>query len=261
MQETVIILSYHMTAVTTKSTNFKSSPYRVTREEVVVRLDTSELNHTKLHYKVIDQLLSLRLSKSTLLEISLDVDIKECRYTTNGHSSTVLRLDSSQVTEVQPLNSFLSVASWLRDVIAVSCSHRLHLLQSLDLFSNFLTKTDNIICHLTVTNVCLIVFLLLDEVINTVQSYTTVIADDTSTTVCIRKTSQDLIMTSNLHLWSICIENCLVVSLMIIGEDLVQQRIWLIAIHLTRLLSHLDTTIRHESSLQRLISLQTNDLL
>jgi len=36
---------------------------------------------------VIDKLLSLSLCKLTSLNISLDIDIKECRYTSYGHSS------------------------------------------------------------------------------------------------------------------------------------------------------------------------------
>ncbi len=66
-----------MTSVTTKSTDFKGSPYGITGEEVVIGLDTSELNHTELHYHVVNQFLRLGLGKSTFLQVTLDIDIEE----------------------------------------------------------------------------------------------------------------------------------------------------------------------------------------
>ena len=69
MQESVIVLGYHVTSVNTDTTNFKCSPNRVTGEQLVVGLDTSELNHTELHNYMIDELLSLLLCKDTGLHI------------------------------------------------------------------------------------------------------------------------------------------------------------------------------------------------
>ena len=56
-------------------------------------------------------------------------------------------------------------------------------------------------------------------------------------------------MTSNLHLIGISIKYCLVVSLVILIEDLVILFIYFVAIGACSLLSHFDTTIRHECSL------------
>ena len=67
--------------------------------------------------------------------------------------------------------------------------------------------------------------------------------------------------TSQTHLWGISIKYSLIVSLVILGKNLMESCTWLIAIVGAGLLSHLDTAIRHESSLQRLVSLETNNLL
>src|SRR5699024_11868647 len=73
-----------------------------------------------------------------------DVPIQEGGGTNEGHCSTVLRLNSSQVAEVSPLDSFLSVGSRTRDVVAVFRSHFFHLTQSAVLFSDFFAQTDSL---------------------------------------------------------------------------------------------------------------------
>ena len=94
MQDTIIVLSNHGTSVYAKTSDSQSSPYRVTREQLVVRLNTSELNHTQLHYEVVNDLLSLSLVDNAILKVSLHININESGYTSDGHCSTVLSLDS-----------------------------------------------------------------------------------------------------------------------------------------------------------------------
>ena len=198
---------------------------------------------------MVDELLSLLLGKGTVLKISLDIDIKEGRDTTNAHCSTVLGLNCCKVSKVQPLNCFLCVLSRLRNVIAVGLSHNLHLFQSLDLHGQLFSLTNYIINHGAISAVSEVVLLLLDQEIDTVQSNTTVVAYDTSTTIGIRKSGNDLVVTSFLHLWSVSIKYALVMSAGVLGEDLVQFRIRLVTVVLASLLSHLDTAVRHECSL------------
>ena len=108
---------------------------------------------------------------------------------------------------------------------------------------------------------CKICFFLLDQIIDTIQSNTTIVADDTSSSVGIRKSGDDLIVTCFLHLRSIDVKHCLVVCFMIFGEDLMQFRARSISVSRTCLLSHLDTAVRHKRSLQRLVCLKSDDLL
>ena len=100
--------------------------------------------------------------------------------------------------------------------------------------------------------VLLILRLLLDEVIDTVEGNSSVVTYDTSASVCI---------TGNLHLIRISIKYCLIVSLVILIEDLVVLVIYMIAVLLCSFLSHLDATIRHECPLKRFVCLKTYDLL
>ena len=50
-------------------------------------------------------------------------------------------------------------------------------------------------------------------------------------------------------------------SLVVLCKDLVELCVWLVAVHLAALLCHADSTERHESPLQRLVCLETNNLL
>ena len=133
-----------MTAIHSDTTNFQSSPYRVTGEQLVVRRNTSELNHSELEYEVVDELLSLSLSQSAVIDVTLDIDIEECRDTSDGHCSAVLGLDSSQIAEVCPLNSLACVCSRLGDIAAVGSSHNLHLLECADLVSQLRFEGEDV---------------------------------------------------------------------------------------------------------------------
>ena len=260
VQETEVVLGNHGTAVLTLTADGQCSPYRVAGEQLVVGRNTSELNHSELEYEVVDELLSLSLSQSAVVDVTLDIDIEECRDTADGHCSAVLGLDSSQIAEVCPLNSLACVCSRLGDIAAAG-THNLHLLECADLVSQLFTLTDNGISHLTVAAVSKVVLLCFYKSVDTVEGDTSVVAYDTAAAVCIRKTGDDLVLSYSAHLGSVSVEYALVVSLVIFCEDLVQLRIRCVTVSCASLFSHLDAAVGHECSLEGLISLKTNDLL
>ena len=128
MQETVIRLCNHMTAIHTDTTNLKGSPGRVTGEELVVGRDTCELNHAEFHRHMVDDLLCLGFCQHAVFQVALKVDIKEGGDTSHGHRCTVLCLNRCKVAEIQPLASFLCVLCRLGDIVTINLSHLLHAL-------------------------------------------------------------------------------------------------------------------------------------
>ena len=56
-----------MTAIYADTGKIDGSPYRISGEQLVVRLNTCKLDHTELHGHVIDQLLCLCLSQCAVL--------------------------------------------------------------------------------------------------------------------------------------------------------------------------------------------------
>ena len=164
---------------------------------------------------MVDKFLCFILCKNTGIHIPLNINIKECRYTADAHCCTVLCLDSCKISKIKPLNSFFCIGSRSGNIISVDLSHLFHSLKSLDLLCNFLTETDNFLCHCSVTALSKVFLFLLNEIINTVKSDSSVIAYDSSSSVCIRKTCHNLVLTCFTHLRSICIEYCLIMCFMI----------------------------------------------
>ena len=258
MQVTEAHLCYHVTSVNTNAAQRLGNPYRVASEDLVVLRCTSELYATQLHDEVVNELLNLLLGEGAVPEVSLCVYIKEGGSTSKGHSSTVLLLNCAQIAEVYCLDSFLNVCCRVGNIAAVGCSHFLHQLKSCDLLGNLLTKTDNVIGHNAAGGI-LLSLLVLDQSVDTVQSYTSVVADDTSTSVCIRKTGNDMGSTAGSHLLIVSVEAACVMCLSVNREELGDLRIYFVAVVSASLLCHTDTAIRLKGSLEGLVCLETYD--
>ena len=250
-----------MASVHSDAGHLQCSPYRVSGEQFVVRRNSRELHHSELHYHVVDELLSLLLCQDAFLQISLDIDVKECGNTSDTHCSSVLCLDRCKVSEVQPLNSLFCVCRRLGDIIAVRLCHLFHSIERADLISDLFAETEISSLHSVSFILNKVRLFLLDQVIDTVESHTAVVAYDTSSSVCIRKTCDDLVVTRFLHLRSIDIKYCLVVCLMIFCKDFMQFFTRCVSVCRTSLLSHLDSAVRHERSLERFVCLETHHLL
>ena len=210
---------------------------------------------------MVDQFLSFFLSQDACCDIFFNINIKESRNTSDTHSCTVLCLDGSQISEVQPLNCFFCILSRLGNIISVRLSHFFHFLQCTNLICDLFTKLEVSTTHTLTVCSSEICFLFLDQVIDTVQSHTTVIAYNTSASVSIRKTSQDLVVTCFQHFRCIDIKYTLVMCFMIFCKDFMKLRTWFISIHFTGFFSHFNSAVWHECTFQRLVCLQTDNLL
>jgi len=75
-----------------------------------------------------------------------------------------------------------------------------------------------------------ILLLFFHKEVDTVKGNSSVVTYDTSTSISIWKTCDDMAVTSLSHLWCISIEYTLVMCLMIFCEDLMKFWIWFITI-------------------------------
>ena len=209
---------------------------------------------------MVNELLSFFLCKSSVLKISFNIDIKECGDTSNTHCSTVLSLDRCKISEVQPLECFSCIFSRLGNIISVSFSHNFHAFECADLVCDLLTKLEVITSH-TLTVACCEVFLFsFDQSVDTVQCYSSVVTNDTSTSVSVRKTCQDLVVTGCFHFWCVDIKYTLVVCFeFIVVENIFDLVAYFVSVSFAGLLCHFDTTIWHECTFQRFVCLQTNN--
>ena len=98
-----------------------------------------------------------------------------------------------------------------------------------------------------------------NQLVDTVQGNTTVVADDAATAVSIRQTGEDLVVAGDLDVLGVHAEHAVIVGLAVLGEDLLDLRIRLLAGFLDGLLDHTPAAVRHHSALAGHVGLQTND--
>ena len=259
MEDAVIVLGDHGTAVVSEAGDGERGPDRVAGEQLVVSGDTREFDHAELHDEVVDDLLCVGLGDEAVAQIAFHVDIEERGNASDGHCGAVLRLDGGEISEVGPLDGLAGIGGGTGDIESVGSCHFLHLTEAADLIGDFLTEADHIGQHGAVAAVGEILLFALNEEIDAVESHAAIIANDTAAAVGVGKTGNDFVFTSGANLGRIGIEDTLIVGLVIIRKDLVELGIGRIAVGLAGLFGHVDTAERHESALERLIGLETDD--
>ena len=143
----------------------------------------------------------------------------------------------------------MCVTSRAGDVKAVVGCHLLELLQSLDLLRVLLAVACPVLGEGLICVAILILLLLLNQVVNTVQCNTTVVANDAATAVCVRKTGDDVGGTRCADTRSVDIEDCVVVSLAVLGEDLLDLGVDFLAGFLNSGLDHTPAAVWHHCTL------------
>ena len=263
VQEAEAVFGNQSTAINAHTCDRFSRPDWVTGEQFIILRGTQEANHTQLHDQVVNHFLSVLLSDFACFQVTFDVDIQEAGSTTEGHCRAVLGFNRSQVAEVSPLDSFLSVGSRTRDVVAVFSSHLFDLTQRTVLFRDFFTQTDSRFQVHTVFQVRLeggeLSEFVFHQVVDTVNGDTTVVTDDTTTAVGVWQTGQNTGFTAAQDVRSINVEHALVVRFTVFGEDFFDHRVQLAVIRFAGTFDHFDATERDKSTFQWSFSLQTND--
>ena len=95
----------------------------------------------------------------------------------------------------------------------------LELLQGVDLVGNLLAATNNLFCELVDVDTLVEALLLLNQVSSTIEGDTTIVTNDTATTISIGQTCDDVCMTGSLDIIVVGRENTLVMGLAILGVD------------------------------------------
>ena len=241
-------LGNHRAAINANTTNGLSDPLRVSREELVVLRSTCKLDHTKLHNQVVNNLLNLRLSEGTTSKIALCIDVQEGGVTTNGHCSTILLFYGCKVTQVEPLNSLFEVLSRAAQIKAINLTKLLELLKSTNLLRELLTVTNSLLVH-DGAGAIFLICLIGNQSVNTVESNTTIVADNAATAVCVRQTGDDVGVTAFTHVLGVDIKNASVVSLATIGVEVNNLWVNLIAVGLACSHCHANAAVYHKGTL------------
>ena len=257
-------LGDHGTAVVAEAGVGPSRPVRIAGEDRVVILGTQEAHDAQLHDQVVDDLLCVGLGDLAGLQVALEVDVEEGGDTAEGHGGAVLALDGGEVAHVGPLHGFLCGLCRAGQVEAVLVAEVDQLLQGLDLLVMLFAEADPVLDLrlgevVAVRDGVLVALLELDQRVHAVQGHTTVIADDAAAAVGIRQTGEDLVVASYLDLLGVDAEDAVVVGLAVLGEDLLDLRVRLLAGLLDGLLDHAPAAVRHHRTLAGDIGLQADN--
>ena len=251
------------TAVITEAGIRPSRPVRVTGEDLVVGLGAQEAHDAQLHDNLVDELLGALLVELAGLQVALDVDVEERGVAAEAHGSAILALDGGEIAHVRPLDGFLRGLRRAGQVEAVLVAEVDELLQCLDLVVMLFAEANPVLDLrlgeiVAVRHGILVALLELDQRVHTVQGHTAVVADDAAAAVGIRQTGEDLVMAGDFDVLGVHTEHAVIVGLAILGENLLDFRIGILAGFQNGLLDHAPAAVRHHRALAGFIGLQTD---
>ena len=201
-----------MSAVDAHTAQRLGYPCGVACKELVVLGSSCELNKTELHDKLVYKLLDFAFGEGAFLKVSFCIYVKECRCSAKAHCRAVLLFDSAKVAEVECLDSLLHIGSGLGDIASVDVCKLCKHLESLNLLGNLFDISDIVCSHGSAGKV-LLHALILDKLVDTVESDSSVVTDDTASAVSIGQTCDDVVGTALSHICVVYIKHTCVMSL------------------------------------------------
>ena len=234
-------------------------PVGVAREDLVVGDGAQEAGDAQLDHQGVDDLLRAGLIERAVLQVALEVAVEEAGEAADRHGGAVLRLHGGQVAEVGPLHSLVRVGGRAGDVVAVGGGQVLQLLQGLDLLGVLLAVARPVLGEGLVGVAILVLLLLGDEVINTVEGHAAVVTDDAATAVGIRQAGDDVGGAGGTNARGVDVEDRVVVGLAVLGEDLLHLGVVFLAGLVDGGLDHAPAAVGHHCALERSVGLETDD--
>ena len=113
---------HHMPPVDPHAADGFCDPGRISGKQSIVFRGPGKFYQTQFHDKMIYKLLDLSFCESSIRKIPLGIDIQESRGSAQRHGGAVLFFDSSQITKIQPLNSFPDIGCGPGNIEAVNMS-------------------------------------------------------------------------------------------------------------------------------------------
>lgn len=135
--------------------------------------------------ELIDQFLCFFFCNYTVFQISFNINIEESGCTAQRNGRSVVFFYPCQIRHIQKLYGFFGIFCRFADIHTIFHCHGFHFFQCLNLHADFFSQTDSFICHRPIKHILFFLFFT-NEKINTIQSNSSIISNDTSTTIGIR---------------------------------------------------------------------------
>ena len=153
---------------------------------------------------------------------------------------------------------FLCGVGRTAQVESVVFAHYLHVLQCLDLLCHFFAQADAGFGHRT-GKVTQIFFFCLNQSVDTLESHTAVVADDTSAGIVVRKSGEESQRTERADFFGIYVKYSVIVRLAVVSEDIFYTVVHFHAVFVAGFAYHIDTSERLDGTFQKFVCLQTDD--
>ncbi|MGC0352247.1 hypothetical protein RKD34_007827 [Streptomyces sp. SAI-218] len=198
-------------------------------------------------------------SRTTLVQVPLEVDVEEGGGAAQRHRGAVLLLHRGEVAEVEPLHGLVGGRGGAGDVTAVGGRHPGQLTQRPYLLGEFLPVTDDVGGGGPGVQRGALGLLRLDQPVGAVQRHAPVVADDPAAAVGVGQTGDDADLAGGAHGGGVGVEDAVVVGLAVGAEDLGDEGVGLVAVGLQAVLHHADAAIGHDRALERGVGLESDD--
>ncbi len=148
-----------------------------------------------------------------------------------------------------------------RDVEAVRGSHLHEFSEGADLLRELFAIADHVVGGVQERQGVLLLLLALEQPVDAVEGDAAVVADDAAATVGVGKAGDDPGAAGRHDVRRVGVEDPVVVSLAVLGEDLGDCRVGLVAIRLQAGLDHAVAAVGHDGALERCVCLQSDNQL
>ena len=207
LEEAVAGSRDHCSAVLAHTCKRARYPYGISREEIIIFGSTQVADETHLDNEIVYKLLCVNLVKRTLINITLNINIDKRGDTSDTVCRTVLLLDCSEISEIEPLYCLVSVFCGTLYIASVLCSHLNELSHKVELLFNILNELNGLCVHIALADALFILYTLVYKVIHTVKGNSAVVSDNSSSAVSIGKSGKNARVPCLFHGICICSEN------------------------------------------------------
>ena len=142
---------------------------------------------THFNYQIIDKLLCTLFVESTLFNITFNININKCGDSSDTVSRTVLLLNCTEITKIQPLNCLMCIFRRAGNIASVLLCHGYKVVHKFELTGNIFNQPDCIISHIPFADTFLISLTLFNKIIHSVKCNTAVVTYNSSAAICIGK--------------------------------------------------------------------------
>ncbi len=147
MQVPERVFRNHGTAVDPDAANRFRNPCRIAAEQLIVFRRAQVAHQPQFNNKLIDELLCALFGQRPIFQIALNIDIQKSGGASQTGCGTVVFLDTSKITHIDRLHSFLCGFCRFGNIHLIGSSHFSNFFQGTNLLADLFAQADALFIH------------------------------------------------------------------------------------------------------------------